>query len=179
MFISSESSLQGEHQKEVQTLDYSFMNIEAVNELDLSGSNLEIIGDSHSHEHEDVNDLDLSGGYLEISGEMHLQENEDEISSPPTSSTTVEPPSFFLPPLSASDTHNHSSSVIDANNNELTRSCLLNFINRGILKSIYEGDPRCIVKYPMNNYVFTHWLFESNKSFAYLLYLFLKVCRKL
>lgn len=122
-----------------------------------------------------MNDLDLSGGNLEISCEMHLHENEDEISSPPMSSTTVEPPSFFSPPLSASDTHNYSSSVTDANNNEPTRSCLLNCINRGIPKSTYESDPRCIVKYPMNNYVFTYRLFESNKSFAYLLYLFLKV----
>lgn len=42
-----------------------------MNELDLSGNNLEINGDSHSHELVDVNDLDLSSGNLDIGGDLH------------------------------------------------------------------------------------------------------------
>ncbi|VVA28534.1 PREDICTED: LOW QUALITY PROTEIN probable LRR receptor serine/threonine-, partial [Prunus dulcis] len=72
------SSLQREHQKEVHTLDYSFVNIEIVNELDINESNLKINGDSQSHELVDMNDLDLSDGNLDISDDLHSQENEDE-----------------------------------------------------------------------------------------------------
>lgn len=77
----------------------------------------------------------------------------------------AEPPSFLSSPLSDSDTHNHSSSISDARNNKPPRSRLPNHINRGI------ENPKYNVKYPTNNYVSTHWLFESNKSFTYHLYI--------
>ena len=47
-FANPKSSLQGENQTKVQTLDYTIPNIDSVNDLDLSGEVLEISGD-HSH----------------------------------------------------------------------------------------------------------------------------------
>lgn len=109
---------------DVQTLDYSFVNTQGLNELDLSGSNLEISGDSHPHEFVEVNDLDLSGGNLDISGDLHSQENADEMGSPAMSPITTETMSFLMLPLSDHDSYNHSFSVTDARNNKPPRSRL-------------------------------------------------------
>ena len=73
-FANPESSLQGENQTEVQTLDYTIPYIDSVNDLDLSGDVLEISGD-HSHENNDANELELSGNVLETSGDHSLENN--------------------------------------------------------------------------------------------------------
>ncbi|CAL9013514.1 unnamed protein product [Prunus brigantina] len=74
------------------------------------------------------------------------------------------------------NSHNQSSSTPDAT--PLRR--LPERINRGIPKPTYEADPKCKhkyslsepnsdsrVRYPLNNYVSTCHLSESNKSFVY------------
>lgn len=88
---------------------------------------------------------------------------------PTTSPTAAELPSFLMSSFSDSDTHNHLSSIPDVHSQEPPKSHLPNCINRGILKPTYEADLRCNVKYRINNYAYTHRLFKSNKSFAYLL----------
>ncbi|XP_050117577.1 uncharacterized protein LOC126595265 [Malus sylvestris] len=106
-FANPESSLQGQNQKEVQTLDYTIPDIDRVNDLDLSGDVLEISGD-HSHENNDVNELELSGNVLETSGDHSHGNNvenleRDESTSPdnslPNSSLPVSsPPDILVSP---------------------------------------------------------------------------------
>ncbi|KAM0967123.1 hypothetical protein ACFX1X_023115 [Malus domestica] len=73
-------------------------------------------------------------------------------------------------------THNQSSSIMDTP--PLRR--LSERINQGIPKPTYEADPKCKhkysvsepssysrVRYPLNNYVSSRHLAESNKSFVY------------
>ncbi|XP_068319674.1 uncharacterized protein [Pyrus communis] len=68
-FANPESSLQGENQIKVQTLDYIIPDTNIMNDLDLSGD--------HSQENSDVNDVELSGNVLETSGD-HSHENNAE-----------------------------------------------------------------------------------------------------
>ena len=76
---------------------------------------------------------------------------------------------------SLNDSHNQSSSTPD----EPPLCSLPGRINRGIPKLTYEADPKCKtkysmsepthnsrVRYPLNNYVSTCHLSESNKSFV-------------
>ena len=125
-FANPESSLQGENQTEVQTLDYTIPDIDSVNDLDLSGDVLEISG-NHSHENNYVNELELSGNVLETSGDHSHGNNvenleRDESTSPDNSlhdsSLPVSSPldSSVSPATSQSspNNHNQSSSILDA-----------------------------------------------------------------
>ncbi|KAM1006094.1 hypothetical protein PS2_002853 [Malus domestica] len=190
-FAHLESSLQGENQTEVQTLDYTIPNIDSVNDLDLSGDVLETSGD-HSHENNDMNELELSGDVVETSGDHSHGNNvenreRDESTSPdnslpdgllPVSSPLDSPMS---PAISQSilspNNHNQSSSILDA---PPPPRRLPDRINRGIPKPTYKADPNCKTRYPMSkpnpepnvlyplsSYVFTNHLSESNKSFVH------------
>ena len=100
----SESALQGENQKKVQTFDHTIPNVNHlslsgdvletsgddsqkhndVNHLDLSGDVLET-SDDDSQENNDVNDLELSGNALELSGDHSHENNVDEPTPPENS----------------------------------------------------------------------------------------------
>nr|CAN83734.1 hypothetical protein VITISV_024044 [Vitis vinifera] len=77
------------------------------------------------------------------------------------SGTTLEPNVFTEIP-------NQSSSAEGVLNLELDpfMKRLPHFHNRGIPKPTYEPELSIKVKYPMSNYVSSHCLFESNKSFV-------------
>ncbi|RVX08124.1 Retrovirus-related Pol polyprotein from transposon RE2 [Vitis vinifera] len=123
MYFSSESELQGEYHKEIQTLDYDYH----ISEEDESGQS-ELVN-------QEVGELDMSGQQFG---------SEDVFTEIPNQSSSVEgvlnlePDPFMIP-------HRH---------------------NRGIPKPTYEPELSTKVEYPMSNYVSTHRLSESNKSFV-------------
>nr|XP_028945676.1 receptor kinase-like protein Xa21 [Malus domestica] len=124
-YANLESSLQGENQTEVQTLDYSIPDTVIVNDLDSSGDVLETSETNGDHSHENnVNELELSGNSLETSGD-HSHENNvenlerDELTSSNSSLPTFAPPTSSLPSQLASpslspNNHNQSPSISDA-----------------------------------------------------------------
>ncbi|RVW25420.1 Retrovirus-related Pol polyprotein from transposon RE1 [Vitis vinifera] len=125
MYFSSESELQGEYHKEIQTLDYDYH----ISEEDESGQ-FELVN-------QEVGELDMSGQQFV---------SEDVFTEIPNQLSSVEgvlnlEPDLFMKRLP----HRH---------------------NRGIPKPTYEPELSTKVKYPMSNYVFTHRLSESNKSFV-------------
>ncbi|RVW51536.1 Retrovirus-related Pol polyprotein from transposon TNT 1-94 [Vitis vinifera] len=125
MCFSSESELQGEYHKEIQTLDYDYH----ISEEDESGQS-ELVN-------QEVGELDMSGQQFG---------SEDVFTEIPNQSSSVEgvlnlEPDLFMKRLP----HRH---------------------NRGIPKPTYEPELSTKVKYPMSNYVSTHRLSESNKSFV-------------
>ncbi|RVW82800.1 Retrovirus-related Pol polyprotein from transposon TNT 1-94 [Vitis vinifera] len=125
MYFSSESELQGEYHKEIQTLDYDYH----ISEEDESGQS-ELVN-------KEVGELDMSGQQFG---------SEDVFTEIPNQSSSVEGVLNLKPdPFMKRLPHRH---------------------NRGIPKPTYEPELSTKVKYPMSNYVSTHRLSESNKSFV-------------
>ncbi|RVW91751.1 Retrovirus-related Pol polyprotein from transposon TNT 1-94 [Vitis vinifera] len=125
MYFSSESELQGEYHKEIQTLDYDYH----ISEEDESGQS-ELVN-------QEVGELDMSGQQFG---------SEDVFTEIPNQSSSVEGVLNLEPdPFMKRLPHRH---------------------NRGIPKPTYELELSIKVKYPMSNYVSTHRLSESNKSFV-------------
>ncbi|WJZ84536.1 hypothetical protein VitviT2T_004136 [Vitis vinifera] len=125
MYFSSESELQGEYHKEIQTLNYDYH----ISEEDESGQS-ELVN-------QEVGELDMSGQQFGF---------EDVFTEIPNQSSSVEGVLNLEPdPFMKRLPHRH---------------------NRGIPKPTYEPELSTKVKYPMSNYVSTHRLSESNKSFV-------------
>ena len=125
MYFSSESELQGEYHKEIQTLDYDYH----IYEEDESGQS-ELVN-------QEAGELDMSGQQFG---------SEDVFTEIPNQSSSVEGVLNLEPdPFMKRLPHRH---------------------NRGIPKPTYEPELSTKVKYPMSNYVSTHRLSESNKSFV-------------
>ncbi|WKA09424.1 hypothetical protein VitviT2T_027072 [Vitis vinifera] len=125
MYFSSESELQGEYHKEIQTLGYDYH----ISEEDESGQS-ELVN-------QEVCELDMSGQQFG---------SEDIFTEIPNQSSSVEGVLNLEPdPFMKRLPHRH---------------------NRGIPKPTYEPELSTKVKYPMSNYVSTHRLSESNKSFV-------------
>ena len=181
MYFSSESELQGEYQKEIQTLDYDdhiFENVDAHISEDVGSLNTSENVDVHIPD--DVGRLDISKEG-EISNIVNqevcetldqssdedpeidivnqevgktLDQSSDEHSE--TEATMDPPPSESLTP--------HQSLTKDVP--ELSRKLLPQRLTRGIPKSTYEPELSSKVKYPMSHYVSNHCLSESNQSFV-------------
>ncbi|KAK3013785.1 hypothetical protein RJ639_010144 [Escallonia herrerae] len=152
MYFSTESELQGEHQKEIQTLDYDDELAENVDvhisedtQISEDAGNLDISEDELS---EPVNQV---GKFVEESSQEHA---ETEVVTPSQSE-------FDTP--HATDTP-HQSLAEDAP--EPHRKQLPQRLTRGIPKPTYEPELCSKVKYPMSHFVSNHRLSESNRSFV-------------
>ncbi|RVW94721.1 Retrovirus-related Pol polyprotein from transposon TNT 1-94 [Vitis vinifera] len=153
MYFSSESKLQGEYHKEIQTLDYDYH----ISKEDESGQS-ELVN-------QEAGELDMSGTTLEPSSNDHpkaeevIKEGRDSI---------IEPSEQF----------GYEDAFIEIPNQSLSAQGVLNLEldpfmkqfphrhNRGIPKPTYEPELSTKVKYPMSNYVSNHRLSKSNKSFV-------------
>ena len=153
MYFSSESELQGEYYKEIQTLDYDYhISVE-----DESGQS-ELVN-------QEAGELDMSGTTLELSSTDHpkaeevIEEGRD---------STIEPSEQFGFEDAFTEILNQSSSAEDVLNLEPDpfMKRLPHRHNRGIPKPTYELELSTKVKYPMSNYVSNHRLSKSNKSFV-------------
>ncbi|RVW89612.1 Retrovirus-related Pol polyprotein from transposon TNT 1-94 [Vitis vinifera] len=151
MYFSSESKLQGEYHKEIQTLDYDYhiskddesRQSELVNqeagELDMSGTTLEPSSNDHPKAEEVIKDGRDST--IELSEQFGFEDAFIEI---PNQSSSVDGVLNLEPdPFMKRLPHRH---------------------NRGIPKPTYEPELFTKVKYPMSNYVSNHHLSKSNKS---------------
>ena len=149
----SESELQGEYHKEIQTLDYDYH----ISKEDESGQ-FELVN-------QEAGELDMSDTTLELSSndypkvEEVIEDMRDK---------TIEPSEQFGSEDAFIKISNQSSSVEGVLNLEPDpfMKRLPHRHNRGIPKPTYELELSNKVKYPMSNYVSNHHLSESNKSFV-------------
>ena len=153
MYFSSESELQGEYHKEIQTLDYDY-HISKEDEFGQS----ELMN-------QEAGELDMNGTTLEPSCNDHPK-TEEVIEKGRDS--TIEPSEQFGSEDAFIEIPNQSSSAKGVLNLEPDpfMKRLPHRHNRGIHKPTYEPELSTKVKYPMSNYVSNHRLSESNKSFV-------------
>ncbi|WKA11436.1 hypothetical protein VitviT2T_028934 [Vitis vinifera] len=153
MYFSSESELQGEYHKEIQTLDYDY-HISKEDEFGQS----ELMN-------QEAGELDMNGTTLEPSCNDHPK-TEEVIEKGRDS--TIEPSEQFGSEDAFIEIPNQSSSAKGVLNLEPDpfMKRLPHRHNRGIHKPTYESELSTKVKYPMSNYVSNHRLSESNKSFV-------------
>ncbi|KAK3014747.1 hypothetical protein RJ639_009902 [Escallonia herrerae] len=152
MYFSTESELQREHQKEIQTLDYDDELAENVDvhisedtQISEDAGNLDISEDELSEP------IDQVGKLVEESSQEHA---ETEVVTPSQSE-------FDTP--HSTDTP-HQSLAEDAP--EPHKKQLPQRLTRGIPKPTYEPELCSKVKYPMSHFVSNHHLSESNRSFV-------------
>ena len=154
----SKPEFQGEHQKEIQTLDYDESNNQDMGNLDSSG-------DSQTENKQEMSELDLeqSGDEHPITEEVGLSPTQPEIEEVGLSPT--QPEIEFL--------ENMASSPVDISHQSLTedvpephRRQLPQRHTRGIPKPTYEPNLSSKVKYPMNHFVSNHCLSKSKVSFV-------------
>ena len=158
MYFSSEPELQGEYQKEIQTLDYDDYISKDVGSLEISEDMDNTFEDVDVHISEDVGSLDISEeGELSKIVNQEIGETLDQSSDEHPETKVVGPPPFeSLTP--------HQSLTKDVL--EQFRKQLPQRLTRGIPKSTYEPELSSKVKYPMSHYVSNHCLSESNQSFV-------------
>ncbi|KAH7837738.1 hypothetical protein Vadar_017419 [Vaccinium darrowii] len=150
MYFPPEFDLQGlHHQAEVQTQAHTY-----------DSYNYEILNYDYAGASEDV-DTSVSSLDTDVdTGVSSLDSSRVEDSPVINTASMSEPPS--LQP----DTHNQSlvedvpESVPNSPRRNPPRS------NKGIPKPVYEPELTSKAKYPMSQYVSTHRLSESNKSFV-------------
>ena len=158
MYFSSKPELQGEHQEEVQALDYDFL-ISIEGELSEPGKNM------NGNEKEGSKIGNENAGELDLSG-INLDHNGDECDEDLENEVVNQPPSESLAPQEI-DTPNQSPAEDGpAIMSEPPRKQLPSCQTRGIPKPTYEPELSSKVKYPMSHYVSNHRLSESNKSFV-------------
>lgn len=171
MYFSSESELQGEYQKEIQTLDYDVDIPEDVDvHISEDGGKLDIPeGGELSKPIDQKVDSELDVGNLDISEDRELSETvmqdvgehpetlDQRSDEHPETEVVAPPPSRSLTPQET-DTPNQSLAE-DAP--EPSRKQLPQRHTRGIPTPTYEPELSSKVKYPVSHYVSNHRLSES------------------
>ncbi|XP_026429173.1 uncharacterized protein LOC113325170 [Papaver somniferum] len=144
IYFSCEFELQGEYQKEIQTLNYD----EDISEIDVSvivnsdDMVRESVDESSSREETESTVLDRD---IEIQDEVMIEEI----------------PESTLPQEDEAQNQSSATDVLEESRRQLPQR-----VNRGIPKPSYEPEISSKVKYPMSHYVSHHCLSKANKAFV-------------